>query len=298
MKIGEFISQYSDEQSCKIKFKEIRDKEGIICKRCSNTSHYWLKTKEIYECKQCKFRTSLRSGTIMENSRLSFSLYFLLMFLMTATKKGLSSCEMKRQLGHKRYATIWSIMHRIRIRMGQRDDRYQLQDFIEFDEAYFEKATKITEKKNLKRGKGSQKQSLVAVMAESVPIEDIETGEIGKSCRYFKMKVIESGKQEQISKVISENTDKKAIIHSDKSTSYQNLHKLVEVHISEKSNSETTNTTLKWIHTAIANAKRTFLGIYHKIDQKYLQNYLNEFVYKLNRRYFKSIFSRLLYAVV
>ena len=53
------------------------------------------------------------------------------------------------------------------------------------------------------------------------------------------------------------------------------------------------------MHIAIANAKRNFLGIYHKIKGKYLQNYLNEFVYKLNRRYFKdAMFDRLTIASV
>jgi hypothetical protein len=62
---------------------------------------------------------------------------------------------------------------------------------------------------------------------------------------------------------------------------------------------ETKSTTLKWVHIAIANAKRNFLGIYHKIKGKYLQNYLNEFVYKLNRRYFKdAMFDRLIIASV
>jgi hypothetical protein len=59
----------------------------------------------------------------------------------------------------------------------------------------------------------------------------------------------------------------------------------VEIHITEKSNEQTTKETLKWVHIAISNAKRSFAGNYHKIKRKYLQLYLNEFVYKLNRRY-------------
>ena len=61
---------------------------------------------------------------------------------------------------------------------------------------------------------------------------------------------------------------------------------------------ETTVNTLKWLHIAISNAKRTLLGIHHKIKGKYLQNYLNVFCYKLNRRYFgDKLFDRLLVAV-
>jgi hypothetical protein len=56
--------------------------------------------------------------------------------------------------------------------------------------------------------------------------------------------------------------------------------------------------TLKWVHIAISNVKRNFLGVYHKIKGENLQRYLNEFVYKLNRRYFNSVFERLLVASV
>ncbi len=60
---------------------------------------------------------------------------------------------------------------------------------------------------------------------------------------------------------------------------------------------ETTEETLKWVHIAISNAKRNLLGNYHKIKRKYLQLYLNEFIYKLNRRYFGDrLFERLIIA--
>ena len=68
----------------------------------------------------------------------------------------------------------------------------------------------------------------------------------------------------------------------------------VELHITEKSNKQTTKETLKWYILLCSNAKRNLLGNYHKIKRKYLQMYLNEFVYKLNRRYFGDrIFNRL-----
>jgi len=88
-------------------------------------------------------------------------------------------------------------------------------------------------------------------------------------------------------------------VFSDKSISYVDISNYVEMHVSEKSNNETTATTLKWVHIAIANAKRTLLSIYHKIKKKHLENYLNEFCYKLNRRYFgERLFDRLAVAII
>ncbi len=78
-----------------------------------------------------------------------------------------------------------------------------------------------------------------------------------------------------------------------------NIANNVEIHITEKSTEQTTKETLKWVHIAISNAKRNFVGTYYKIKKKYLQLYLNEFVYKLNRRYFgERIFDRLVVASI
>ena len=82
--------------------------------------------------------------------------------------------------------------------MGKRDNLYDLEDMIEFDEAYFAVASKASDRQKLKRGRGSQKQSNVAVMAASVPLEDPNTGKRSKQCRYFKMRVLDTHKKEQV----------------------------------------------------------------------------------------------------
>ncbi|MFN7601562.1 MAG: IS1595 family transposase, partial [Bacteroidota bacterium] len=170
---------------------------------------------------------------------------------------------------------------------------------IEFDEGHFEVETSKRVKDNLKRGKGSQRQKQVAIMAESTPLEDVKRNKKSSHVRFFKMKVLDSAKSADINETVKESIAEKSIVLSDKSTTYIDISKYVETHLTEKSGKKTTVSTLKWEHIAIANAKRNFLGIYHKIKGKYLQNYLNEFVYKLNRRYFKSnLFDRLIVASV
>ena len=126
------------------------------------------------------------------------------------------------------------MMQKIRKTMGKRDNMYTLEGAVEFDEGYFEKAT--SEKIKLKRGRGSQRQANVAVMAESTPLEDIETGKTSNHCRYFKMKVLKT----HLGKEIEET-----IIFSDKSTSYIHIAKYVETHIMVKSKIETNKINFK-----------------------------------------------------
>ena len=296
MNILKFVEEFPDEKSCRTHFRKARETEGIKCKKCGCEKHYWLKAKEQWQCSRCSFRTTLRSGTIMESSNLKVRIWYLAMAFMTFSKKGLSAKELQRQLNYKRYDTIWSLMHRIRTAMGNRDALYSLEGMIEFDEGYFEKAT--SEKVKLKRGRGSQRQQNVAVMAESTPLEDIITGDKSSHCRYFKMQVLPSHNKEDVNELVEENFDECSIVFSDKSSSYVDISEFVEIHVTEKSDKRTTKTTLKWVHITISNAKRNLLGIYHKIKGKYLQNYLNEFCYKLNRRYFgERLFDRLTLAV-
>ena len=82
-----FTANFDSKESCCTHFKGERDKIGIIYKRCNNATHYWIKSQWSYECKKCRSRTSLRSGTIMQSSNLLFLIWYKTMFLLTATAK-------------------------------------------------------------------------------------------------------------------------------------------------------------------------------------------------------------------
>lgn len=296
MTLLDFLSTFPDENHCKENFRLQREREGVTCKKCGSYKHYWLKSKWQWHCVECGFRTTLRSGTMMESCKLPFRKWYLAMSFMTNTKKGISAKEMQRQLGHSRYESIWSMMHRIRSTMGKRDNLYKLEGMVEFDEGYFEQ--NIPRGTKLKRGKGSQQLKNVAVIAESTPLEDIHTGKKTRQCRYFKMKVLESHKEEFVNEFVQGVIDFDSVVFSDSNLSYIGISGFVDVHVSENSSSESVKNTLPWVHVAICNAKRMLLGIYHKVKGQYLQNYLDEFCYKLNRRYFgHRLFDRLVLAL-
>ena len=296
MNLFSFSAHFGTEDDCREHFKLERDKIGLTCK-CGSTEHFWIKSRLSYECKKCRSRTSLKSGTIMENSNLSFLIWYKTMFLMSVTKKGFSAKEIQKQLGLKRYEPVWAMVHKLRKAMGNRDAKYTLEGMIEFDEAYFTvESSEIEQEKGI-RGKGAVGKQNVAMMAETTPLEDIDSGKKEKQVRFFKAKVLNGHNGEEINETIKESIDNQSIVFTDKSASYVDIADFVELHIMEKSSKETTEETLKWVHIAISNAKRNLLGNYHKIKRKYLQLYLNEFIYKLNRRYFGDrLFERLIIA--
>lgn len=300
MNITDFINHFPDEESCEIYLKEHREKSGIRCKSCQRiTKHYWFSGGKFFECSCCRRRSSLKSGTVMEKSKLPLHTWLLAFMLMAATKKGFSCLEFQRQLGLSRYDTAFRMMHKIRAFMGKRDSLYTLTDMVEYDECYVGVATKKQVKKKLKRGKGSQRKALVAVAAESFPLEDLNSGKSSRVCGYYKMEVLGKVDGEHVNQFIKKNADGDIVLFTDKNTAYVHIEDIVETHFTVVSGKDSTNDTLRWVHKAISNLKRKLLGINHMITYKYLQNYLNEFVYKLNRRYFGDrLFDRLIIAAI
>ena len=249
-----------------------------------------------------RLSSELKANTVMHSSQLPFRYWFVAIHLLTSTKKRFSVSELQRQLGHSAYNPIWAMFHKLRQVMGMRDACYQLSKVVELDEGFFSTEMEENEKdKPLKRGRGSQKKSKVLVMAESLPLEDGDITKDGKPRKvgYIKMFVIDDLKAETIDSKVIEHIDKDTVIDSDNSTSYTNFKTLVKEHRLKVIPKKELAKMLPWVHITISNAKRMLLDIFHDIKPAYLQNYLNEFCYKFNRRYFgEQRFDRLMVAAV
>lgn len=312
MKIQDFFKRFPDEASCKAHFKSERDKQGVVCKRCQHQEHYWISTRDQYQCKKCKFRTTLRSGTLLHGPQLPYSYWYFGMMMLTSTKKSFSALEIQRQLGHLYYGPIWYMLHKIRHAMGKRDNNYTLCNEVELDEGFFEIVPNKEDRDRIvielkdnegkyKRGKGSQKQATVLVMAESKNVEpsDKYKHKPTKMVRYIKMQLLDDLCKETTNKKIEKAIDPKSSAITDGANNYNDLqdkltdHTAVVIELKKD-----TSKILPWVHIAISNAKRLLLDVHHSIGNDYLQSYLDEFCYKFNRRYFDSVFDRVVIASV
>lgn len=168
---------------------------------------------------------------------------------MSLTKKGFSALEIQRLIEHKRYEPIWLMLHKIRICMGNRNDKYTLDGYIEMDEGFFE---------------GSQKET--------------------------------TGWQYEAAKMV----DRSATVLTDGKPCYNTLKNICVTH--EKivvPDKKQVSKIFPWVHIAISNAKKKLLGLHHQVKDNYMQNYLNEFCYKFNRRFLgQALFERILVATL
>ncbi len=154
----------------------------------------------------------------MESSKLPFQYWFTALYLMTGTKKDVSAHQMKRELSHKRYEPVWAMMHKIRKAMGQRDSKYLLSGQVEIDEGFFETLVPDEQKDEpRKRGRGSQKQTMAMVFAESTEVEKSKRkqGRPSRKCGYFKMLVCADMKVDTAREAINSSVEKTAIKLTD-----------------------------------------------------------------------------------
>lgn len=117
--------------------------------------------------------------------------------------------------------------------------------------------------------------------------------------RYVKMYVIPSSRAEVINRSVSLSIASTATVKSDGWLGFNKIKEVTSKHIRKIVTPKEASKVLPWVHTMISNAKRNLLGTNHQIKDDYLQNYLNEFCYKTNRRYLGSdMFEYLLVAAV
>ncbi len=87
MNILAFKNDFGTAEQCKAHFRLEREKQGLCCPKCSNTKFYWLKKKEQWQCSKCSFRITLKSGTMLENSKVPITIWYKVMLFMSFTKK-------------------------------------------------------------------------------------------------------------------------------------------------------------------------------------------------------------------
>lgn len=109
------LEKFSTEKKCIEHLEKLRWPKGIVCPLCGSTRKiYKLKNRDgIYKCSDCDNQFSVRKGTIFEESRLPLRKWFMASWLVTANRKGISSCQLAREIGVTQ-KTAWFVLGRLR----------------------------------------------------------------------------------------------------------------------------------------------------------------------------------------
>lgn len=266
----DFERRFGNEAACREYLATLRWPDGFVCRKCQSKDA-WQTDRGIWRCRQCRFDNSVMAGTIFQDSHLSLMLWFRAIWFITSQKYGASALGVQRMLGLGSYKTAWLLLHKLRHAMV-RPGRDRLSGIIEVDEAYWggEEA-------------GVPGRKLVDKAMIAVAVE-----QDGKRLGRIRLRQIYGHDRSTLHGFIRDSIEPGSTIKTDGLPAYQGLvgyeHEATvqrqqpkEVHL------------LPLVHHVISLLKRWFLGTHQgAIQAEYLDYYLDEFVFRFNRRTSKS----------
>jgi transposase-like protein len=272
MTVAEFFKAVSTEEAAReLTWKSKNGGKDFVCPHCKNETYYaYACEPEIRKCRGCAAHVRLRVGTVFENTKVPMLLWVRAIFLAMQGKRGISALELKRQLKMSSYGTAWTMLHRIREGLRQKDQAYRLKNVIELDGAVFGR-----------KETGNQTEVLVAI--ESKDWVD-EKGRQKSKAGFAKVMVAPESKA-KIQEFVDQAVTKDSLVNTDGKPAMQNLKNVDQDSQVVAADPVVLAHWLPWVHKFISNSKAWLIGTHHGVDSKYLGRYLAEYTYRFNRRH-------------
>jgi transcription elongation factor Elf1/transposase-like protein len=274
-----FFDRFNSSEKCKEYLAYYKWKDGFCCPKCGHT-HYWKKKDDPYTkvCKACRHAESVTANTLFHKVKFSLQKAFYILYEMSMTTKSCSSPVLARkyEINQK---TAWLFMSKVRRAMSS-SGQFPLQGNCEVDEIL------MGGSQPGKRGRGALKKKKAVIVVEKTAK--------GGIIRAYAMK-IENFSSDQLKKLFDYHISKGAKIETDKWRGYGPLNGMWQ--INQEKSDPTSN--FKTMHRFVQQLKSWIRGIYHHISDKYLQGYLDEFCFRLNRHGNKAaLFDKLIQRMV
>lgn len=283
-----FVERFGTDAQCRAFLVRALWPDGFCCAGCGHRAAWSHHKRLIEECRSCGKQHSILAGTIFEQTKTGLAKWFLAIYLVTSSKGGISAMELKRQLGFGSYQTAWSWLHKIR-RAMIKPDREPLQARVEVDE------TLVGGARPGKSGRGADGKTVVVGAVEAKPGKGRKRP-LGR----LRLAAIPDASAKSLESFLETDTAKPLTVTTDGWAGYHGLDAKGYAH-------EAINLSATWgdaglrlpaIHLVFSLAKRWLLGTHHgAVRPKHLQRYLDEYVFRFNRRKAKAVshgFARLI----
>jgi hypothetical protein len=269
----EFQQRFPDEAACAKYLFAARWPQGFVCPGCGMTKAWGLQTKPwTWECAGCGKQTSVTAGTIMHHSKLALTIWFWAAYLMATHSNGISALQLQRQLGLGSYRSAWLLCGKLRRSMVA-PGRSALAGLIEVDETEIP----CRGKNDPVTGGGGRSHQGKMLIVGAVEVEDGGAGP-GR----IRLGEVPDYSAASLHPFIADNLAPGATAKTDGWSAYPGAPSVKhDPHVIGKM---AAHIVLPWVHRIFSNLKVWALGVYHGLRRKHLQSYLDEFVFRFNRR--------------
>ena len=276
--LAQLTRKFPDEQAAIKWFESIVWGGERCCGHCGS-----LETKPVpnakpmpYWCPDCRKYFSVRTGTVFRRSHISLQNWAFGIYLEVTNLKGVSSMKLHRDLGISQKAA-WHMLHRIRETWAPKRENFT--GPVEFDETYIGGRRKNMSNARRKElaGTGRGPVGKTAVV-----------GAKDRATNRVKARVVKQTDRPTLQRFVRASTEDGAKVYTDDAAAYNGLenHETVKHSVSEYVNGMAHTNGIESFWSML---KRGYHGVYHKMSEKHLQRYVNEFAGRHNMREMDTI---------
>ena len=215
--VKEFRIKFSTEENCLDYLAKLRWPNGFVCPKCQNQESYRQAERGFYRCKACDNKVSVIAGTVFHSTNLRLTDWFWAIYRMAQDKKGFSAMQLMKEIDVA-YPIAWSVLHKIRCAMEERDKQYHIKGRIELDDAY------LGGKSKGKRGRGAEGKVPILVAVEKRQTRN------GTKPGYVAIRIVKSLSSVEVKDFVDSKIVPWSIIETDALSVYGILDDLDFVH--------------------------------------------------------------------
>ena len=266
MDLVKLVERYGSEEKCRAYLEELRWPDGVRCPRCDSPKVSRIVKRNQFDCDSCRYQFSVTAGTLFHDSHLPLWKWFLAIYLMVESKKGISAKQLQRMLKVS-YKTAWYLAHRIRDAMGDENEP-MLRGIVEIDETLLG-----GRRRGMGGGYRENKSAIVGAIQRGGAL---------------RLRVVPNTRRAHLHGFIRENVHGETeAIYTDELASYRGVadsdtrHETVEHSADEYVRGDVHTNT---VESAWSLFKRGVVGAYHQLSVKHLPAYLDEMEWRFNNR--------------
>lgn len=268
--LAEFQTQFATDEACAAYLHQCRWEEGFRCPRCRHATSYVIASRSLEKCAACDYQVSVTAGTVLHRTKMPLRLWFWAAYFVATHTPGISALQLQRQLGLRRYETAWTLLQKLR-RAMLRPERDCISGTVEVDEAYLG---------GVEEGvRGGRQKGKKAIVAAAVEVRGAGSGRI-------RLGLVRDVSAASLIPFVQGAVSPGAIVITDGWHGYFRLGAAGYIHQAHSQGGHKKNASklLPRVHRVFSNLKTWIAGTHHGISGKHLGHYLNEYMFRFNRR--------------